>query len=129
MKVTREKLKEYAKINENGFKVDLYSMANHISHGDEYPKMQKVIVNNDEKQVLINVTYFKFYGGSGEYKIEVNEYEKRKDSNFMIGGSGKYNKKIFKEENNRFNFSYLKSLCHKIDEATANNILSDYQGR
>ena len=128
MAVTREKIREYLKNNENGFKVNLQKLIYPFAHGDEYPQFQKVIFDSEEKQVILKVRYFKFYGGSAEYTIEANEFQKNHNSNMMIGGSGYFNKTIYKEEQQkgRFNFNHLKELCNTVNESTIAEVQKEY---
>ena len=136
-KLTEKKFNEYKEINKsggvNGFKIDLHKILYQFTHGDEYPQFKQVLFNDDNIQLILKVSYFKFYGGSAEYTIEINEFKKSKDSIYMSGGSLCYNKTLFKaeEEKSRFSFKYLLELCNKynIDELKKDSLknYNDYK--
>ena len=92
-KLTEKKFNEYKAINIDGFRVDLHKIMHQFACGDEYPQLSQIVYNDDNKQIIITASYFKFYGGTGEYRVAANEFRKSKESMFMMGGTGKFNKK------------------------------------
>jgi len=131
-KLTQVKFNEYKAVNENGFKVDLGKIMHQFAHGDEYPQLRQMIYNDDNTQIIITVSFFKYYNSNASYTIIAEQFAKSKDGNiFMIGGTGYYNKELFKEEIKapaRFNFKHLKELCNTIDiEDIKAEILTEYE--
>jgi len=126
-KLTTEKIKKYREINENGFKINISSLIYQFAHGDEYPKFEKEVYKDNKTVLKIEISFFKFYDKSSEYRIKVIEY--RKENGFLICGLGTFEKFILKEENekHKFNFNYLKGLCNKIDKKNELEILEEYK--
>ena len=132
-KLTEKKFNEYKQININGFKVDLHKLMYQFAHGDEYPQMRLTILNTETEQIIITVSFFKFYGGTGEYTIKANQFKKSSDPNnrYMIGGTGKFEKVYHLEETDaktKFSFKHIQELCSKFDiEEFTRTILNDYE--
>jgi hypothetical protein len=129
-KMTEKKFNEYKIINENGFKIDLNKLMYQFAHGDEYPQMRQIISNDNITKIVLTVSFFKFYDGSGEYTIKAEEYKINKETSFMVGGTGYFNKTYFEEKTikgTRFNLNKIKELCNKFNMLDLKaNILNDY---
>jgi len=130
-KMTEKKFNEYKIINENGFKIDLNKLMYQFSHGDEYPQMRQIISSSDTNKIVLTVSFFKFYDGSGEYTIRAEEYKINKETSFMVGGTDYFNKTYYEEKTIngvRFSLKKIKELCNKFNMQDLKvNILNDYE--
>lgn len=128
-KLTTKKYQEYKAINENGFKVNLGKLAYQFAHGDEYPQLQMTVQRTDKILLDVVVSFFKYYGGEGEYRIKASEH--KIEGNMLVTGTGFFQKKYYEErteKGKRFNLKYLKELCHKFNQdELKNKILKDYE--
>jgi len=131
-KLSVKKLKEYKETKENGFIIDLYKVLHPFSFGDEYPQFTKTVYTNETEdksiKIYLTVSFFKYYDKRTEYRIKASEFVFDKDSDWGMGGTGKFAKTYHKEDGGRFSFKYLKEMCNKFDMADIEKqILKDYE--
>lgn len=94
----------------NGFKVDLANYIYNPSYEYDYPTLKKVVSEDAEKVELIEVQYFKYYNGSGEYLIKEYAMPNNKDA-WNIARNVK--EKVV-EASNRFNLTKLIQLAETV---------------
>ncbi|MGE5438140.1 MAG: hypothetical protein ACM3O3_13080 [Syntrophothermus sp.] len=130
-KMTREKFIKLKGINENGFTINLGGMLNNFY--DNYEKFHKNIVDNEQKTVFINIEFKKCYK-SAYYQIEVVEYKKDtvtnsdgKKSQWLLSGTGYFEKELLKEESKRYSFKRLREICGLVTDGMIKEVLQEYE--
>lgn len=102
--------------NFNGYTVNAYSLIYGLSHGDEYPKMQKMVDQPDGSIKVYSISYFKYYDKRGEYYFESytipTEEAKKYRSGELICYCQQNRKEVKLEDNNRFNVNKIINYCN-----------------
>lgn len=91
----------------NGYKFDLANYIHNPSCSYDYPSFKKIIEEDSEMITFRRVFYFKYYGGSGEYREEVYKVKKNEEGWQIV----KMIKEKMLEESNRYNLKKLLTFC------------------
>ena len=94
----------------NGYRIHLNQYIYGFAHGDEYPKLYKVINETPETKTISSVYYFKYYNGTGKYFHQVYEVPNNNDSVNIVNVIEEHEI----EANNRFNLNKLIKLAEAI---------------
>ncbi len=94
----------------NGYRIHLNQYIYGFAHGDEYPKLYKVIKETPEIKTISSVYYFKYYNGTGKYFHSVYTVPNNNDSVNIVQESTETEL----EANNRFNLNKLIKLAEAI---------------
>ena len=94
----------------NGYKIHLNQYIYGCAHGDEYPKLIKLIEETPEYKKYSSVYYFKYYNGTGKYFHNVYTVPNNNDS---VNISTQLEETEI-EANNRFNLNKLIKLAEAI---------------
>ena len=89
-----------------GYKFDIANYLYNPAYGYDYPAFIKVIDEDETTETIRRVYYFKYCGGTGEYREEIYKRDKTKDGWQVIKNTAE---KVL-EESNRFNINKLLSL-------------------
>lgn len=89
-----------------GYKFDVANYLYNPAYGYDYPAFIKIIDEDETTETIRRVYYFKYYGGTGEYKEEIYKRDKSKEGWQVI--TNRQEKTL--EESNRFNLNKLLSL-------------------
>lgn len=92
----------------NGYKFDLANGLYNPAFGYEYPRFNKIISEDDEKQTIQAIYYMKHYNGTGEYCRETWTRKKTEAGSWYICENVKTEKL---EPSNRFSLEKLLSFC------------------
>lgn len=94
----------------NGYRIHLNQYIYGFAHGDEYPKLYKVIEETPETKTISSVYYFKYYNGTGKYFHSVYTVPNNHDSVNITNVIEEHEI----EANNRFNLNKLIKLAEAI---------------
>lgn len=94
----------------NGYKVHLSQYIYGFAHGDEYPKLRKLISETPEVLKYSEVYYFKYYNGTGKYFYK--EYEVPNNNDVVNFVRESQEKEL--ENSNRFSLNKLVALAEQF---------------
>jgi len=94
----------------NGYKVHLNQYIYGFAHGDEYPKLIKLIEETETTKTYSSVYYFKYYNGTGKYFHKIYSVPNNNDS---VNISTEIQETEL-ETNNRFNLNKLIQLAETM---------------
>ena len=94
----------------NGYRVHLNQYIYGFAHGDEYPKLYKVIEETPETKTISSVYYFKYYNGTGKYFHEIYKVPNNHDTVNIVTER----QETELEASNRFNLNKLIQLAETI---------------
>lgn len=105
MKITVKKIKEYRKINIDGFVIDLNNLC------EDYPQLIKEIYKTDKVVLRIEITFNKEFEGNF-YEISVKEFNKVKNRPTMVRQDYiNFGQIIQQIESKRFSIKKLQEIC------------------
>lgn len=95
----------------NGYMIQLGQYIHGFAHGDEYPKLYKLIKETPETLTYSQVYYFKYYDGTGKYFHRIFTVP---NDNELVHITHENDTEKELEANNRFNLNHLITLAENI---------------
>ena len=94
----------------NGYKVHLSQYIYGFAHGDEYPKLRKLVEETPDELKYREVYYFKYYDGTGKYFYKEYSVPNNDDLVNFVSDT----KETELESGNRFNLNKLVALAEQF---------------
>lgn len=128
MKMSNERYQKYKQINVNGFRVNMAALLYPVSHGDEYPKLERLIYSKDNTHLITRISFMRRYDKSVKYMTEVIEF-KEDGGLFLVSDSQEqFHKVLYSEEmaSGRFSQKKLEAMAKRVNQKVINDVIAEF---
>lgn len=128
MKISNEKYRKYKQLNVNGFRVNMAALLYPVSHGDEYPKLERLIYSKNNTHLITRISFMRRHDKSVKYMTEVIEFKENGGLYLVSDSQEQFHKILYSEEiaYGRFSQKKLESMAKRVDQKIIDDIIAEF---